>query len=259
MSAETAPHVFACIAAVSAEIAQTGIAKDRKNVQQGYSFRGIDDVYNALAPLLAKHGLVIIPRILQRELVERQTKSGNTLFDVTVEAEFDFVAAKDGSKVTARSFGEAMDSADKATNKAMSAAYKYTAFQTFCIPTEGDNDADATTHEETAHQRNEPQAQPQRETRDESQHGPRVIHAKIAKQGTSEKGPWTLYGISFSNGKEATTFSKSLYQAAQNAMRTGSEIEPIIETRNGKPVLIELRPIFRRDTAVAPEVPAETR
>src|SRR5690606_19364534 len=43
--------------------------------------------------------------------------------------------------------GEAMDSADKATNKAMSAAYKYAAFQTFCIPTEGDNDADATTHE----------------------------------------------------------------------------------------------------------------
>ena len=40
-----------------------------------------------------------------------------------------------------------MDSADKATNKAMSAAYKYAAIQAFCIPTEGDNDADATTHE----------------------------------------------------------------------------------------------------------------
>ena len=40
-----------------------------------------------------------------------------------------------------------MDSADKATNKAMSAAYKYAAFQAFAIPTQGDNDADATTHE----------------------------------------------------------------------------------------------------------------
>ena len=40
-----------------------------------------------------------------------------------------------------------MDSADKATNKAMSAAYKYMAMQTFCIPTEGDNDADASHHE----------------------------------------------------------------------------------------------------------------
>ena len=44
-----------------------------------------------------------------------------------------------------------MDSGDKATNKAMSAAYKYAALQTFCIPTEGDNDADATTHEVKAH------------------------------------------------------------------------------------------------------------
>ena len=40
-----------------------------------------------------------------------------------------------------------MDSGDKATNKAMSAAYKYMAFQTFAIPTQGDNDADGQTHE----------------------------------------------------------------------------------------------------------------
>ena len=146
----TAMNVYECIAAVSAEIALTGISKDRKNEQQGYKFRGIDDVYNALAPLLAKYGLVIIPRILSRVVVERVTQKGGVLFNVTVEAEFDFVSAKDGSKVTARSFGEAMDSADKATNKAMSAAYKYTAFQTFCIPTEGDNDADAQTPEPSA-------------------------------------------------------------------------------------------------------------
>jgi hypothetical protein len=143
------PNVYACIAAVSAEIAQTGIGKNRANEQQHYKFRGIDDVYNALAPVLAKHKLVIIPRILAREVVERLTQQGRALFYVTVEAEFEFVSAHDGSKATVRTFGEAMDSADKATNKAMSAAYKYAAFQTFCIPTEGDNDADATTHPET--------------------------------------------------------------------------------------------------------------
>lgn len=143
------PNVYECIAAVSAEIAQTGISKDRKNEQQHYKFRGIDDVYNALAPVLAKHRLVIIPRIVGREVVERQTQKGGTLFYVTVSAEFDFVSAADRSMVTVRTYGEAMDSADKATNKAMSAAYKYAAFQTFCIPTEGDNDADATTQPET--------------------------------------------------------------------------------------------------------------
>jgi hypothetical protein len=149
MATDTKPNVYECIAAVSADIAQTGISKDRKNEQQHYKFRGIDDVYNALAPILAKHKLVIIPRILSREVVERQTQKGGTLFYVTVEAEFDFVSAHDGSKTTVRTYGEAMDSADKATNKAMSAAYKYAAFQTFCIPTEGDNDADATTQPAT--------------------------------------------------------------------------------------------------------------
>jgi hypothetical protein len=140
-------NVYKAIAAVQAQMAKEGISKGRKNVQQGYQFRGIDDLYNALAPVLSANGLVILPRMLARESVERATAKGGVLFYVTVEAEFDFVAAEDGSKHTVKTFGEAMDSADKATNKAMSAAYKYAAMQAFCIPTEGDNDADSTTHE----------------------------------------------------------------------------------------------------------------
>ena len=131
--------VYKCINAVQSALAHDGISKDRKNVQQGYSFRGIDDVYNALSPLLAKNGLCILPRMISRNCEERQTQKGGTLFYVTVEAEFDFVCADDGSKHTVKTFGEAMDSGDKATNKAMSAAYKYAAFQAFAIPTEGDN------------------------------------------------------------------------------------------------------------------------
>lgn len=140
--------VYKAINAVQAELAKTGILKSRRNTQgSGYNFRGIDDVYNAIAPLLAQHGLCILPRILGRTCEERQTKAGGAIFYVTVEAEFDLVCAEDGSKHTVRTFGEAMDTSDKATNKAMSAAYKYAAFQTFAIPTEADNDADAHTHE----------------------------------------------------------------------------------------------------------------
>jgi hypothetical protein len=135
--------VYKSINAVSAELAATGIAKGRKNQQQGYSFRGIDEVLNALAPLLAKHHLVIAPRILERTVTERPSKSGGITFGVCVRAEFDFIDAADGSKHTVATYGEAMDSADKATNKAMSAAYKYAAFLTFCIPLEGADDADA--------------------------------------------------------------------------------------------------------------------
>ena len=139
--------VYQAIASVAATMAESGIAKARKNQAQGYSFRGIDDVYNALGPVLARNGLVVLPRTLSRECIERQTAKGSPLFYVTVEVEFDFVSAEDGSKHTVKTYGEAMDSADKATNKAMSAAYKYAAMQAFCIPTEGDNDADAHTHE----------------------------------------------------------------------------------------------------------------
>ena len=140
-------NVYQAISAVQKDLSTQGISKDRKNMQgSGYAFRGIDDVYNALAPFLAKHGLCILPRVLTRESVERQSKAGGALFYITVEVEFDLVAA-DGSKHTIKTFGEAMDSGDKATNKAMSAAYKYACMQSFCIPTEGDNDADAQTHQ----------------------------------------------------------------------------------------------------------------
>ena len=141
-------EVYKAIAAVQGDLAKVGIAKKRRNEQgSGYNFRGIDDVYAVLSPLLAEHGLVVIPRMMSREVSERSSRNGGMLFDVTVHAEFDFVSAVDGSKHTAATFGEAMDSGDKATNTAMSAAYKYVAFMTFAIPTEGDNDADATTHE----------------------------------------------------------------------------------------------------------------
>lgn len=142
--------VYKAINAVQLALSKVGIAKDKKNLQgSGYMFRGIDDVYNTLSPLLAEHGLCILPRMIARELVERQSRAGGALFYVTVEAEFDFVSAEDGSKHVVRTFGEAMDSGDKATNKAMSAAYKYAAFQAFAIPTMGDNDADSQTHEVT--------------------------------------------------------------------------------------------------------------
>ena len=159
MSEAVTPAVYRAISAVAGAIAKEGIAKNKKNTQQGFMFRGIDDVYNALAPILSEFGLVVLPRVLKRIETERETKSGGALFNVVVEVEFDFVAAEDGSRHVVKTFGEAMDSADKATNKAMSAAYKYAAMQAFCIPTSGDNDADATSYE-VASRRQAPANQP---------------------------------------------------------------------------------------------------
>ncbi|ELY7411147.1 ERF family protein [Cronobacter sakazakii] len=139
--------VYQAISAVAKDMAATGISKDRTNTQQNFKFRGIDQVYNALAPALVNHGLLILPRITERTVTERTTPKGTVLFYVVVKAEFDFVSTKDGSVHTVVTYGEAMDSGDKATNKAMSIAYKYAAFQAFCIPTEETAiDADAEVH-----------------------------------------------------------------------------------------------------------------
>jgi hypothetical protein len=140
------PAVFGAICAVSADIAKKGVSKDRKNEQQGFKFRGIDDVMNALSSSLSANGLCILPEALERNENEVITKSGCVLRFVVVKVKFSIIAAADGSQHDVIMYGEAMDSGDKATNKAMSAAYKYMALQVFCIPTIGD-DADSVTHE----------------------------------------------------------------------------------------------------------------
>lgn len=142
MNNENGFDVYRAISEVTAELAKEGISKSRKNQAQGYSFRGIDDCMTAISPMLSPAGLCILPRMVERQVREMPSKNGGLLFYTTVTAEFDFVSVKDGSKHIVRTYGEAMDSGDKSTNKAMSAAYKYAVMQAFCIPTEGDNDTE---------------------------------------------------------------------------------------------------------------------
>jgi hypothetical protein len=143
-------QVYAAIVSVIADLAKKGVPKRRRNETDGYAFRGIDDVYNVLSRALAKHRLCILPQILERVVNERRGANGDLLNHVTVKTSFTFMAVEDGSSHAVEFYGEALDSGDKATAKAMSAAYKYACFQTFCIPTEGDNDADAKTHRNRA-------------------------------------------------------------------------------------------------------------
>jgi ERF superfamily len=233
-------NVYALIAAVSADVAKTGIEKNRKNEQQGYKFRGVDDVYNVLAPVLARHGLVILPRMLSRECVERQTQRGNALFYITVEAEFDFVSAHDGSRHTARTYGEAMDSGDKGTNKAMSAAYKYVTFQTFCIPTEGDHDADAQTVDPI-----EPLAEPARPAKPPA--------AKVVKPPPTTKPPgfdawWPDIQSVADEGPRAltTAWNKSAPDlkayAEANHRKELDDLKAVARTVVGKPAAVEEAP-----------------
>lgn len=142
----TPPRVYAAISAITAELARVGIAKVRVNAADGYTFRGIDDVMKALAPLLAREKLCVLPRVLERHVSERHGDKGTLLISVSLKVAFDLVSARDGSMHVIEAFGEALDEGDKATAKAMSAAYKHALLQAFCIPVEGYEDGDASSH-----------------------------------------------------------------------------------------------------------------
>lgn len=138
-------QIYGLMAQVLSEVGAVG--KGRLNEMQGYRFRGIDDVYEAVHPLFAKHGIFTLPRVLAEDTTERTTEKGTILRFVKLTMAYDFFAP-DGSHVTAEVVGEAMDAGDKASNKAMSAAQKYALIQTLCIPTGSTPDADFTTQPE---------------------------------------------------------------------------------------------------------------
>lgn len=142
---QKAPHVLVGIQLVTAAFAEKGIAKNNRNEQQGFAFRGIDDVLNRMSKELVDANLVIIPRVISRDVSERVNSRGNPLFYVVLTVEYTITSSLDGSSVQCVVVGEAMDSGDKATNKALSIAYKYMAFQLFSIPIA--DDPDRTTHQ----------------------------------------------------------------------------------------------------------------
>lgn len=132
------------------------IAKSSKNESQGYKFRGIDAIYNELHGIMAKHEVFMLPEVLTSQREERTGKSGGVLIYTSLRVKYHFVA-KDGSSVTATTEGEAMDSGDKSSNKAMSAAQKYCLLQTFLIPTVEDKDTESSSPEPLSkHERPQP-------------------------------------------------------------------------------------------------------
>ena len=122
------------------------IAKGRRNKDQGFQFRGIDEVMNELQPVLKKHGLFVVPKVANVIRQEKPTKLGGILLYSIVTMEYTMYAA-DGTFVTGATVGEGMDSGDKASNKAMAVALKYFLLQTFCIPTEDEKDPDQTSYQ----------------------------------------------------------------------------------------------------------------
>lgn len=126
-------NIYKAIGEVMKDVGAVG--KDSKNPQQGYRYRGIDAVMNALQPAMIKHGIFVVPSVMEEHREERQTSRGGLLIYSVLKIKYTFYA-EDGTSIEAIVVGEGMDSGDKATNKALSVGFKYACFQVFCIPTE---------------------------------------------------------------------------------------------------------------------------
>lgn len=152
--AENTPLIYKKIIEVMADI--NAIGKDRRNQQQGFQFRGIDDVMNELHSSLAKCGVFVLPKVLEETRTTGKTSRGGDMFYTRLKINFGFYA-EDGSHVDAVVIGEAMDTGDKASNKALSIGLKYAMLQVFCIPTEDDKDPDAVSPQPAAGTMQQPQ------------------------------------------------------------------------------------------------------
>ena len=138
------PSIAEALSAVMGDV--QSVRKGERNTQQGYVFRGIDAVVNAVGPAFRKHGVVCVPLL---EDVAYNTvevgKNRSVMRECTVRVRYRFYGPA-GDSIECVTIGEAMDSGDKATPKAMSVAYRVALLQALTIPTD-EPDPDAQSYE----------------------------------------------------------------------------------------------------------------
>lgn len=199
-------NIYESITKIMEEV--PAIGKTKTNKTQGFKFRGIDDVMNALQPLLSKNKVFIVPEILEQTREERTTSKGGTLIYSICKIKYKFFA-EDGTFIEAITIGEGMDSGDKATNKAMAIAMKYALFQVFCIPTEEMKDPDSESPEES--QKKEEAELEELVTDTQA----KTIYAIMKQKGLDvEKQLQSNYGISNTN-----ELTKRQYASILNAIK----------------------------------------
>ena len=131
--------IYKRISSVMAEI--DAVSKEQVNQVQRFKYRSIDDIYNALSKIMAKHEVFSTVEILNRERTPIKSKGGGEGYHLLVQFKFTFHTT-DGSFIQTFIDGEAADYGDKVSNKALSVAHKYALITLFCIPTAENKDAD---------------------------------------------------------------------------------------------------------------------
>lgn len=137
-------NIFVKIPKIMAEIKEVGKNKSGEGIP--YMFRGIEDLYNTLKPIMASHGVFCVTQVIDStyEKFERTNKFGTIQINFrTIHKVNHKFYSSDGSFVEIITCGEGIDNSDKSSNKALSSAMKYAFIQTFSIPTEDINDPDS--------------------------------------------------------------------------------------------------------------------
>jgi hypothetical protein len=128
--------VAAAIAAVMAEL--PAIERSGRTAE-GIAYRRMDDILAAIRPLLARHGLAIVPDVIERIAENRTARTGNTMQVVHLHVRWIITTGSD--TLVASTWGEGADVGDSASKKAATAAFKVLLQQVFAV---GDDDAPAT-------------------------------------------------------------------------------------------------------------------
>jgi hypothetical protein len=140
------PRAIQAFAAVMADISAVGKDGLYDAGKTRYNFRGVDGVVNAVGPVLRKHGVVIVPTVLDAKYREVETGANRTLMrESTVHVRYT-VYGPAGDSFCGEVFGEALDSSDKGTAKATSVAFRIFLLQALTIPTM-EPDPDESRHE----------------------------------------------------------------------------------------------------------------
>lgn len=200
-------NIYETICKVMEDVGAVTKSKENKSGQK-FMYRGIDDVMNALNPAMVKSKLFVVPEVLEQTREDRISSGGSKLIYSICKIRYTFYA-EDGSNIQATVIGEAFDSGDKATNKAMSVAFKYACFQVFCIPTEEMKDPDAESHQlapKTYYKNSGNQSNAAEEKKDQEETKRvlalkidhlkiNVINSEIARTGISENAIFDRYHI----------------------------------------------------------------
>lgn len=135
-----------CMAKVMGDVRE--VAKNDRNTQQNFSFRGVDAVVNAVGPALRRHNVVVLPSVEEKEYVGFTSSKGTAMMCCRVTVRYRFVGPG-GDWLEATVAGESMDAGDKSTPKAMSVAFRTALLQALALPTD-DIDPDATSYQDVA-------------------------------------------------------------------------------------------------------------